>query len=71
MMLGIVSDMGTANVTLWSNLNIGYDKQCFFPHPTNNNLNVYVFVDAPHLLKLLDNGFHISKLTNANKCFLP
>lgn len=62
---GIVSDMGSSNVKLWSELNIGYNKNCFLIHPNNQNLNVFVFADdVPHYLKLarnhiMDQGFHL------------
>jgi len=37
-------------------------KQCFFLHPSDENLKTFVFADAPHLIKLsrnnlFDSGF--------------
>lgn len=61
--VAISSDMGTGNTALWSALNVGHDKNCFFAHPVNVDFKVFVFADIPHLLKLIrnhfiDNGFH-------------
>jgi len=47
-------------------------KNSFFQHSCNADLRVYVFVDAPHLLKLLrnhflDEGFNIDRLID-KKC---
>lgn len=60
--VAIASDMGTGNVSLWSQLNVGHNKDCFFNHPCDPCLNFFVFADIPHLIKLarnhiLDNGF--------------
>lgn len=57
----VVSDCGGSNQGLWSKLNIS-DDEPFFAHPCGNGKNIYVFADAPHLLKLtrnwlLDTGF--------------
>jgi hypothetical protein len=62
--VSITSDMGTGNVSLWSQLNVGYNKKCYFTHPVILSQKIFVFADAPHLLKLLrnhliDQGFHI------------
>lgn len=72
--VAIVSDMGTGNTGLWSKLGIGYDKSCHFSHPSDNNLNVYVFADVPHLIKLvrnhlLDQGFDINGKKIDKTCF--
>lgn len=63
--VAIVSDMGVGNVSLWTQLNISHDGNCFFNHPSNNAFKIYVFADAPHLMKLarnhlLDNGYDIN-----------
>lgn len=59
----IVCNMGPGNRKLISLYNIS-DKNCHFSHPANSTLKVYVFADAPHLIKLvrnhiLDNGLNI------------
>lgn len=48
-----VSDCGASNVGLWKELGVNVDNT-FFAHPITNE-NVYMFADAPHLLKLLRN----------------
>lgn len=55
--VSITSDMGTSNVSLWSELHVGHDKNCYFPHPVISSQKVFVFADIPHLLKLLRNHF--------------
>lgn len=55
--VAITSDMGSGNMSLWSELNIGYQKDCYFKHPSNDLLQIFVFADIPHLLKLLRNHF--------------
>ncbi|XP_071578674.1 uncharacterized protein [Temnothorax nylanderi] len=49
----VVSDMG--NKGLWGELNIS-PTNYFFKHPVTK-LNIYVFADVPHLLKLLRNWY--------------
>lgn len=58
--VAIVSDMGGANVGVWKQLGVSVKKP-FFANPVTNK-NIYVFADAPHMMKLLrnhylDNGF--------------
>lgn len=53
--VAMTSDMGPSNRKLLSELGIGYDKTCFFGHPSDNSWNIYVFADAPHLIKLVRN----------------
>lgn len=55
--VSIVSDMGIGNQKLWSELNVAYNKNCFFKHPVNDDEKVFVFADVPHLLKLVRNHF--------------
>lgn len=60
--VGIVSDMGPGNIKLWSQLNVHHSKNCFFLHPEDNSLKVFVYADVPHLIKLarnhlIDHGF--------------
>lgn len=63
--VALTSDLGPTNNAVHNSLNIGVteDKNCFFVHPSNDNLKVFVFADPPHLLKLIrnnfiDHGFH-------------
>jgi len=56
--VAITSDMGSSNMNLWSQLNIGIPpKTCYFQHPVCVSLKIFVFADAPHLSKLLRNHF--------------
>ena len=72
--VAIVSDMGPGNMKLWSQLKIGHDKNCYFSHPSDNNLNIHVIADVPHLIKLFrnhlpDDGFQIEGDTVDKTCF--
>lgn len=49
----IVSDCGGGNQGLWKSLEVNH-KKCYFSHPKTDS-NIYVFADAPHLLKLIRN----------------
>jgi Transposase protein len=65
-----VSDCGSSNVGLWKNLGVDYNHT-FFTHPITNK-NIYMFADAPHLLKLLrnwliDTGFILNDKSIINK----
>lgn len=67
--VGVTTDLGGSNQGLWSELNIGInnDQKCFFPHPKDSSLKIFVFADPPHLLKLIrnhfvDKGFYIDDL---------
>lgn len=60
--VAIVSDCGGSNVGLWRDLSVDINKT-YFNHPQTQK-NIYVFADAPHLLKLLrnwllDTGFNL------------
>lgn len=64
-----VSDMGGGNVGLWKQLEINA-QQTFFTTPTDEK--VYMFADAPHVLKLvrnwfLDTGFSLSDGRSVSK----
>ncbi|KAG4073211.1 hypothetical protein HA402_013476 [Bradysia odoriphaga] len=55
----VVSDCGGSNVGLWKQLNITCSRHHtnnFFLHPVTGR-KVYLFADAPHMLKLLRNWF--------------
>jgi len=46
-----ISDLGPKNKSLWNDLNIDSEKgKCYFMHPRNNLLRVYIFADVPHML---------------------
>jgi len=76
--VAVTSDLGPTNVRLWKSMNIGVEistnknsevignpnerKQCFFLHPSDENLKVFVFADISHIIKLarnhlFDSGF--------------
>lgn len=60
----ICSDIGAGNVGLCFKLNVGYERNCAFNHPSDESLKIFVFADVPPLLKLirnhlLDDGFII------------
>jgi len=48
-----VSDCGGGNIGLWKELEVDIEKP-FFKHPITES-NIYMFADAPHLLKLVRN----------------
>lgn len=70
--VAVTSDLGSTNVRLWKSMNIGVEipsdkkskviekpeeeKRCFFLHPSDKNLQVFVFADIPHMLKLARNN---------------
>jgi len=70
--VAVTSDLGTTNVRLWKSVNIGVEistnknsevigksderKQCFFLHPSDKNLKIFVFADIPHIIKLARNN---------------
>lgn len=71
--VAITCDMGSRNMGLMSDLKVGYDKECYFNHPCDENSKIFVFYDAPHLLKLvrnhfLDHGFTINGKTFSKAC---
>ncbi|KAH8248526.1 hypothetical protein KR032_000327, partial [Drosophila birchii] len=65
--VAIVSDMGPGNQKLWRQLGISETKT-WFSHPANADLNIYVFADTPHLIKLVRNHYIDTGLViNGNK----
>nr|AAB31526.1 O-type P element protein {exons 0-3} [Drosophila bifasciata, Peptide Transposon Partial, 757 aa] [Drosophila bifasciata] len=65
--VSIVSDMGAGNQRLWRELGISEEKT-WFGHPEDEDLKIFVFSDAPHLIKLVRNhylatGLHINGQT--------
>lgn len=57
--VSITSDLGPTNSSRWTSLDIGIkdNQQCFFTHPCDSSLKVFVFADPPDLLKLIRNNF--------------
>nr|CAI5846632.1 unnamed protein product [Callosobruchus analis] len=57
--------MGTGNVALWRELNVGHDKKCHFAHPCDVSLKIFVWADVPHhhikLVRnhLIDHGMYM------------
>lgn len=54
------SDCGGGNVGIWNSVNLN-EELTYIPHPSTQR-KVFLFADAPHLLKLIrnwliDNGF--------------
>ena len=71
----MTADLGSSNSAVWKSLNIGIteDKNCFFTHPNNDDLKVFVFADSTHLLKLIlkhfiDSGFNYQEKFLNKKC---
>lgn len=72
--VAVTNDMGSSNMSLWKDLNIGIEMSTsdenpiiknFFIHPANETLKIFVFADVPHLIKLmrnnlLDSGFVVN-----------
>ncbi|KAF0702622.1 Uncharacterized protein FWK35_00026481, partial [Aphis craccivora] len=61
---GVVSDGASTNRKLWAELGIsgqkGQVKNCF-EHPLKNNKKVFMFSDAPHLIKNVRNRLYNKK----------
>lgn len=57
----MVNDLGPSNVRLWNMLGIGINKPSF-TNPAASGREVFVFADAPHLLKLIRSNFFRSWL---------
>lgn len=51
----IVNDMGSSNQAFWIKLSVNYKGNCIFSHPVDKSLNIDVFANVPHLLKLARN----------------
>lgn len=68
-------DLGPTNAKVLRQLNIGIepDNKCYFQHPSHDSYKVFVFNDAPHLLKLvrnhfIDYGFIIDEQVVSKEC---
>nr|AAT95992.1 transposase [Drosophila willistoni]AAT95996.1 transposase [Drosophila willistoni] len=62
LVVAIVSDLGTGNQKLWTELGISESKT-WFSHPADDHLKIFVFSDTPHLIKLVRNHYVDSGLT--------
>lgn len=73
--VAVTSDMGSGNMRLWSELEIGIaPTKCYFQHPVCRELKIFVFADMPHLIKLvrnhfLDNEFNVNGIIVNKKCW--
>lgn len=68
--VGIVNDNGGGNVGLWTQCNVNFQRS-YILHPVTGE-KIFMFSDAPHLLKLLrnwfiDGGFLLSDGTELNQ----
>lgn len=54
--VAMVSDLGSTNIKLWNSLGININNTTF-ANPAASIRQIYVFADAPHLLKLIRNNF--------------
>lgn len=61
---GIVSDGATTNRKLWLELGISGEKNTLsnsFEHPLDSKRKIFMFSDAPHLIKNVRNRLHNKK----------
>ncbi|KAF0704247.1 Uncharacterized protein FWK35_00030831, partial [Aphis craccivora] len=61
---GVVSDGASTNRKLWAKLGVSGQKgqvKKYFEHPLKNNRKVYMFSDAPHLIKNVRNKLYNKK----------
>lgn len=59
--IGLKTDGATTNRTMWNNLGISGKKKSlnkYFLNPYDEKRKVFVFSDAPHLLKTIRNRLH-------------
>jgi len=61
--VGLTCDGATTNCTLWKELGISVkeDFKNYFENPLDFNRNIFVFSDAPHLMKTIRNRLHQKK----------
>ncbi|KMQ83324.1 transposase, partial [Lasius niger] len=57
--IAVTCDLGPSNQKLLKALGIGVQEheKCYFQHPSNDALKVFVFADPPHLIKLVRNHY--------------
>lgn len=66
---GIVSDAAASNRKLWTELGISGSKDKMnnkFDHPLDNKRHIFMFSDAPHLIKNVRNRLHNKKSLRAS-----
>lgn len=69
-MVGVVSDGASSNRKLWSELLISGQTgkvKNIFDHPLDNKRKIFMFSDAPHLIKNVRNRLHNKKSLRVNK----
>ncbi|KAJ6639791.1 Transposable element P transposase [Pseudolycoriella hygida] len=71
--VGIVSDNGGGNVGLWTECSVNFERNYIIHSETGEK--IFIFSDAPHLLKLLrnwliDGGFLLSDGTELNQYWI-
>lgn len=54
--VAMVHDLGPTNLSLWKSLGVGIHKS-YFTNPAASDRKIFVFADAPHLIKLIRNNF--------------
>ncbi|XP_051159622.1 uncharacterized protein LOC127285741 [Leptopilina boulardi] len=62
---GILGDGASTNDKMWKLLNIKSsreDTKCWFTHPCDENRKVFMFSDAPHLIKCIRNRLYSNNL---------
>jgi len=68
--IGITSDGASTNRTMWSALGISAKQKTFknsFENPFDGNRKVFVFSDAPHLIKTVRNRLYTKKSLRVNQ----
>lgn len=72
--VAMTNDMGPGNMSVWRNLKITISNT-YFSNPHDISKNIYVFADAPHLIKLtrknfIDQGFILNNKRIDISCLL-
>jgi len=68
--IGITNDGASTNRTMWSALGISAKQKTFknsFENPFDGNRKVFVFSDAPHLIKTVRNRLYTKKSLQVNQ----
>jgi len=69
---GVVSDGASTNRKLWGELGISGNKNQIsnsFENPIDRKRKIYIFADAPHLIKNVRNRLHNKKSLRVNTFF--
>ena len=67
--VAITCDLGPTNQKLLNELKIDSEGKTYFLHPCNEEIKINVFIDVPHLIKLLRNNFFDSGI-NVNGYYI-